>query len=159
CRPRTPRSWGGRREHADALRRGAGAAVRALRHSSAPGCRRPRLARGLYQGFRQGLRQDEASGGAEGGPPQGDRQDVPLAAGAGGNLSHGMTARDEMAVSKVGLLVGREWSWPPRFIEEVSRRGAGVVAEHAKLGGTRMDEPVPYAVIIDRISHEVPYYR
>jgi hypothetical protein len=26
------------------------------------------------------------------------------------------------------------------------------------LGGTMMDEPVPYAVIIDRISHEVPYY-
>ena len=22
-----------------------------------------------------------------------------------------------------------------------------------------MDEPVPYAVLIDRISHEVPYYR
>jgi D-alanine-D-alanine ligase-like ATP-grasp enzyme len=28
-----------------------------------------------------------------------------------------------------------------------------------KVGGTMMDEPVPYAVIIDRISHEVPYYR
>jgi hypothetical protein len=28
-----------------------------------------------------------------------------------------------------------------------------------KLGGTRMDEPLPYSVIIDRISHEVPYYR
>jgi hypothetical protein len=34
-----------------------------------------------------------------------------------------------------------------------------VVAEHVKLGGTAMDEPIPYAVIIDRISHEVPYYR
>jgi hypothetical protein len=60
---------------------------------------------------------------------------------------------------KVGLLVGRERSWPPAFLEEVRRRDAGVVAEYVKLGGTRMDEPCPYAVLIDRISHEVPYYR
>jgi hypothetical protein len=60
---------------------------------------------------------------------------------------------------KVGLLVGREWSFPPAFIEEVNRRDEGVVAEFVKLGGTRMEEPCPYAVIIDRISHEVPYYR
>jgi hypothetical protein len=60
---------------------------------------------------------------------------------------------------KVGLLVGREWSWPPAFLEEVRRRDAGVTAEYVKLGGTRMDEPCPYAVLIDRISHEVPYYR
>jgi len=60
---------------------------------------------------------------------------------------------------KVGLLVGREWSFPPAFIEEVNRRDAGVTAEYVKLGGTMMDEPNPYAVIIDRISHEVPYYR
>ncbi|HZU02682.1 MAG TPA: hypothetical protein VFA10_23640 [Ktedonobacteraceae bacterium] len=60
---------------------------------------------------------------------------------------------------KVGLIVGREWSFPPAFIEEVNRRDEGVIAEFVKLGGTRMDEPCPYAVIIDRISHEVPYYR
>jgi hypothetical protein len=60
---------------------------------------------------------------------------------------------------KVGLLVGREWSFPPAFIDEVNRRNEGVEAEYVKLGGTRMDEPVPYAVIIDRISHEIPYYR
>src|SRR2546428_13068890 len=60
---------------------------------------------------------------------------------------------------KVGLLVGREWSFPPAFLEEVNRRDEGVIAEFVKLGGTRMDEPCPYAVIIDRISQEVPYYR
>ena len=60
---------------------------------------------------------------------------------------------------KVGLIVGREWSFPPAFIEEVNRRDAGVVAEYVKLGGTRMDDPCDYAVLIDRISHEVPYYR
>ena len=60
---------------------------------------------------------------------------------------------------RVGLLVGREWSFPPAFIEEVNKRDEGVSAEYVKLGGTMMDEPCPYAVIIDRISHEVPYYR
>jgi hypothetical protein len=60
---------------------------------------------------------------------------------------------------KVGLMVGREWSFPPAFIEEVNNRNEGVTAEYVKLGGTRMDEPSEYAVIVDRISHEVPYYR
>lgn len=62
-------------------------------------------------------------------------------------------------MKKVGLLCGREWSWPPKFIDEVNRRNAGVEAEFVMLGGTRMDEPTPYAVLVDRISHEVPYYR
>jgi hypothetical protein len=62
-------------------------------------------------------------------------------------------------MSKIGLLVGREWSFPPAFIEEVNRRGEGVTAEYVKLGGTAMDQLVEYDVIIDRISHEVPYYR
>ena len=60
---------------------------------------------------------------------------------------------------KVGLIVGREWSFPPAFIEEVARRDAGVVVEMVTLGGTAMDEPVEHAVLVDRISHEVPYYR
>src|SRR5450432_1924658 len=51
-------------------------------------------------------------------------------------------------MEKIGLIVGREWSFPPAFIEEI-----------ATLGGSAMDEAVDYAVIIDRISHEVPYYR
>lgn len=62
-------------------------------------------------------------------------------------------------MEKVGLLVGREWSFPPALIEEVRRRDCGVAVEFVKLGGTRMDEPSPYRVIVDRISHEVPYYR
>jgi len=62
-------------------------------------------------------------------------------------------------VKRVGVLVGRERSWPDAFIEEVRRRDQGVVAELAVLGGTRMNEPCPYAVLVDRISHEIPYYR
>ncbi|HEY0017636.1 MAG TPA: hypothetical protein VGC13_15095 [Longimicrobium sp.] len=60
---------------------------------------------------------------------------------------------------KVGLIVGREWSFPPAFIEEVNRRNEGVTAEYVTLGAPRMDQPSEYAVIIDRISHEVPFYR
>ncbi|HJU88454.1 MAG TPA: hypothetical protein VJ672_03635 [Gemmatimonadaceae bacterium] len=64
-----------------------------------------------------------------------------------------------MAPLKVGLIVGREWSFPPRFIDEVNGRDEGVVAEFVKLGATKMADPGEYAVIVDRISHEVPYYR
>lgn len=60
---------------------------------------------------------------------------------------------------KVGLLVGREWSFPPAFIEEVNKRDAGVVADYISLDITRMGEPSDYALIIDRISHEVGFYR
>ena len=63
------------------------------------------------------------------------------------------------APRKVGLLVGREWSFPPRFIEEVNGRDQGVIAEFVKLGAEHMDEPCEYSVIIDRISHEIPFYR
>jgi hypothetical protein len=64
-------------------------------------------------------------------------------------------------MKKVGLLCGREFSFPPAFIERVKTLGAkdGVAAEFVKLGGTRMDEPAKYRVIVDRISHEVEYYR
>lgn len=60
---------------------------------------------------------------------------------------------------RIGLMVGREWSFPPAFMEEVSRRNAGVAAEFVKIGAVGMDDPPRYDVIIDRISHEVPYYR
>jgi len=64
-------------------------------------------------------------------------------------------------MKKVGLLCGREYSFPPAFIVRVNELGKkdGVAAEFAKLGGTRMGEPAKYSVIVDRISHEVEYYR
>jgi hypothetical protein len=64
-------------------------------------------------------------------------------------------------MKKVGLLCGREFSFPPAFLERVKTLGAkdGVTAEFVKLSGTRMDEPARYRVIVDRISHEVEYYR
>src|SRR5262249_45222273 len=60
---------------------------------------------------------------------------------------------------RIGLMVGREWSFPPAFVDEVRRREAGVTAELVKIGAANMDEVPPYDVIIDRISHEVPCLR
>ena len=62
---------------------------------------------------------------------------------------------------KVGLLCGREHAFPPAFLERVNRLGRphGVTAEFVKLAGTRMGEPAEYRVIVDRISHEIEYFR
>jgi hypothetical protein len=62
---------------------------------------------------------------------------------------------------KIGLLCGREYSFPPAFIERVNQLGRtkGLSAELVKFGGTRMNVPSGYKVIVDRISHEVEYYR
>jgi hypothetical protein len=63
-------------------------------------------------------------------------------------------------VKKVGLLVGRERTFPVSLIESINGRGGGeVVAEFVKIGGVRHDAGVGYDLIIDRISHEVPFYR
>ncbi|MDQ3919067.1 MAG: hypothetical protein M3348_11375 [Acidobacteriota bacterium] len=63
-------------------------------------------------------------------------------------------------MKKVGLLVGRERTFPVSLIESINERGGGeVVAEFVKLGGVRLDWPKAYDLIIDRISHEVPFYR
>ena len=65
------------------------------------------------------------------------------------------------SMKKVGLLCGREYSFPPAFIARVNQLGRadGVTAEFVKLGGTRMNERAEYSVVVDRISHEVEYYR
>jgi hypothetical protein len=62
---------------------------------------------------------------------------------------------------KIGLLCGREYAFPPAFLQRVNETGAahGITAEFLKLTGTKMGEPSGYRVIVDRISHEVEYYR
>jgi glutathione synthase/RimK-type ligase-like ATP-grasp enzyme len=60
---------------------------------------------------------------------------------------------------RVGLMVGREWSFPPALTEEVQKRDAGVTVDFVKIGAPAHDDGVPYDVIVDRISHEVPMYR
>jgi glutathione synthase/RimK-type ligase-like ATP-grasp enzyme len=59
---------------------------------------------------------------------------------------------------RVGVLRGRENSFPDAFIAKVNAMDKGVAAEFVQLGGTKLNDPVPYRVILDRMSHEVPYY-
>ena len=62
---------------------------------------------------------------------------------------------------KIGWMGGREFSFPPAFIDRVNEIGRAhdITAEFVKLAGTKFDEPPAYRVIVDRISHEVEYYR
>jgi hypothetical protein len=63
-------------------------------------------------------------------------------------------------MKKVGILAGRERTFPESIIASINEKGAGeVTAEMISVGGIRLDEPKRWDVIIDRISHEVPYYR
>jgi hypothetical protein len=63
-------------------------------------------------------------------------------------------------MKKVGILCGREQSFPENLIKTINERGNGkVVAEMMTVGGIREDEEKRYDIVVDRISHEVPYYR
>lgn len=60
---------------------------------------------------------------------------------------------------KVGLLVGREQSFPNAFIEKINSMNVGLTAEYIRLAGVKAEDPCDYRIIIDRISHEIPFYR
>ncbi len=63
-------------------------------------------------------------------------------------------------MKKVGILVGREKTFPAALIRNINERGGGsTIAEFITLGGIRHDAPPAYDLVIDRISHEVPFYR
>ncbi len=60
----------------------------------------------------------------------------------------------------IGVLFGMEESFPPALVDYINGMGVGdVAAEFVNIGGIRMDEPHRYAVIVDRISHDIPFYR
>lgn len=59
----------------------------------------------------------------------------------------------------IGFIVGRERDFPEAVMARINEKNDDVRAELVKLGGTMQDASVPYDVIIDRMSHEVPYYR
>src|SRR6185437_9359376 len=64
------------------------------------------------------------------------------------------------ANKKIGILYGRERSFPMAFIEAVNRRNiAGITAEPVRIDKVVQAESSGYAVIIDRISQDVPFYR
>lgn len=61
---------------------------------------------------------------------------------------------------KIGILVGRERGFPAALIDRINSKNIeGITAEMVRLAGTSLEDEIPYRVIIDRISHEVPYYR
>jgi len=63
-------------------------------------------------------------------------------------------------MKRVGILAGREITFPESIIKSINEKSGGeVIAEMVTVGGIRLDEPKKYDVVIDRISHEVPYYR
>jgi hypothetical protein len=63
-------------------------------------------------------------------------------------------------MKKVGILFGQEDTFPYAFIDRVnSKRADGVVAEPVRIDKLIQGDPTEYAVILDRISQDVPFYR
>jgi len=63
-------------------------------------------------------------------------------------------------MKKIGILHGKERSFPNAIIECINSKGIeGVTAEPVRIDKAMQGEPSGYAVIIDRISQDVPFYR
>jgi hypothetical protein len=63
-------------------------------------------------------------------------------------------------MKKIGIIYGMENTFPGALVDRINSRDiAGVLAEHIQIGGVKMAEPTGYAVIVDRISHDIPFYR
>ena len=65
-----------------------------------------------------------------------------------------------MELKKVGILFGLENTFPGALVERINSKNAdGITAEFVQVGAVSLSKPPAYAVIIDRISHDVPFYR
>ncbi|MCB9285964.1 MAG: hypothetical protein H6560_01500 [Lewinellaceae bacterium] len=63
-------------------------------------------------------------------------------------------------MKKIGILFGQERSFPQAFVERVNAKNIdGVIAEPVSIDKVVQAAPSGYAVIIDRISQDVPFYR
>ena len=63
-------------------------------------------------------------------------------------------------MKKIGVLFGQERSFPMAFIEKINSKGLeNIVAEPVRIDRAAQGEKSGYAVIIDRISQDVPFYR
>jgi len=63
-------------------------------------------------------------------------------------------------MKKIGVLHGMERSFPEAFVERINGMGLkDIKAEHVMVDMVSQAEPTDYAVIIDRISQDVPFYR
>jgi hypothetical protein len=63
-------------------------------------------------------------------------------------------------MKKIGILFGMENTFPGALVERINAMGVpDVVAEFVNTGAIRMGDPCGYDVIVDRISHDIPFYR
>ena len=63
-------------------------------------------------------------------------------------------------MKKIGILFGRENTFPYAFVERVNQKKAkGISAEFLSLSKVVQGEADQYTVIIDRISQDIPFYR
>ncbi len=63
-------------------------------------------------------------------------------------------------MKKIGILFGMETSFPPAFVDRVNHKNIeGILAEPVSIDKVMQAQPSEYAVIIDRISQDVPFYR
>jgi hypothetical protein len=63
-------------------------------------------------------------------------------------------------MKKIGVLFGKERSFPEALIEKINSKGLdGISAEPVRIDKAMQGEPSGYAVIFDRISQDVPFYR
>jgi hypothetical protein len=63
-------------------------------------------------------------------------------------------------MKKIGILFGQENSFPGSLVEHINARNIdGISAEFVQTGAVHMDEAPQYSVIVDRISHDIPFYR
>ncbi len=63
-------------------------------------------------------------------------------------------------MKKIGILFGVENSFPSAFVERVNARNpAGIRAEFVQTGAVQLGKIPDYSVIVDRISHDIPFYR
>jgi hypothetical protein len=63
-------------------------------------------------------------------------------------------------MKKIGVLFGMENSFPGALVEHINARNIeGVEAEFVETGAVHIDTSPRYAVIVDRISHDIPFYR
>jgi glutathione synthase/RimK-type ligase-like ATP-grasp enzyme len=63
-------------------------------------------------------------------------------------------------MKKIGVLFGKERSFPMALIEKINSKGIeGVFAEPVRIDKVIQGEADEYAVIFDRISQDVPFYR
>ena len=63
-------------------------------------------------------------------------------------------------MKKIGILYGMENSFPPALIDRINEKNVdGISAEPVSISKVVQGEATDYAVIIDRISQDVPFYR